>query len=102
VVGLDGVEMLRKLNIQKGFFSAHGLNYPEGLTDVSSSEAEVKNQVMKMCREVIAVLDATKWGRVGLASFARMEDIHAIITDQFPPAGLSERAAALGIKINTV
>ena len=62
----------------------------------------LKNQVMKMCREVIAVLDATKWGRVGLASFARMEDIHAIITDQFPPAGLSERAAALGIKINTV
>src|SRR5574341_313237 len=69
MVGTDGLEMLRKFNIQKGFFGAHGISLAEGLTDVSADEAEMKRPLVAMCRQVIAVLDATKWGRVGLASF---------------------------------
>ena len=33
-----------------------------------------------MCREVVAVVDATKWGRVGVASFAALEDLSRVIT----------------------
>jgi DeoR/GlpR family transcriptional regulator of sugar metabolism len=102
LVGMDGVEIIRKFNIQKGFFGAHGLNFPEGLTDVSASEAEVKHSIVKMCREVIAVIDGSKWGQVGLASFARMEEVRVVITDHLPPSDLSERAAALGIEIYSV
>jgi DeoR/GlpR family transcriptional regulator of sugar metabolism len=41
LVGLAGLAMLHKFNIQKGFFGAHGLNLPEGLTDVSAVGIEV-------------------------------------------------------------
>jgi len=97
LVGVEGLDLLKKFNIQKGFFGAHGINFPEGLTDVSLAEAEVKRQVLSMCREVIAVLDHSKWGRVGLASFARMEQIQRIITNQPVPADLAGQVRGLGI-----
>ena len=75
LMGTDGLAILRKYNIKTGFFGAHGLSFPEGLTDVSAGEAEVKRPVVAMCRQVVALIDATKWGRVGPASFARPEDL---------------------------
>lgn len=99
LIGSDGLEMLRKFNIQKGFFGAHGLNLPEGLTDVSADEAEVKRRLVAMCRQTIAVLDATKWGRVGLASFAQPEEIDTVITDAHAPADLVEQIRAASIEV---
>ncbi len=102
MVGIDGLELLRRFNIQKGFFGAHGLSLPEGLTDVSADEAEVKRAMVTHCRQVIAVLDATKWGRVGLASFARPEEITTVITDAYAPADQVEQARSLGITVDIV
>lgn len=102
LIGVDGLEFLRKFNIQKGFFGAHGLNLPEGLTDVSADEAEVKRALVNVCRQTIAVLDATKWGRVGLASFARPEQIQTVITDAHAPADLMKQVQAAGMEIVVV
>jgi DeoR family transcriptional regulator of aga operon len=52
-----------------------------------------------MCRQVIAVLDATKWGRVGLASFASPQQVHRVITDTHAPAQLVEAVRALGVEV---
>jgi DeoR/GlpR family transcriptional regulator of sugar metabolism len=102
LVGVDGLELLRQFNIQKGFFGAHGLSLPEGLTDVSAEVAEVKRALVSMCRQTIAVLDATKWGRVGLASFARPDEITTIITDAHAPVELVAQVRAVGITVNIV
>ena len=99
LMGTEGLAVLRKYNITTGFFGAHGLSFPEGLTDVSAGEAEVKRAVVAMCHQVIALIDATKWGRVGPASFANPQDIHTIITDPQAPAGLIEQARALGVRV---
>ena len=99
VVGPDGLNTLRKYNIQKGFFGAHGLSLPEGLTDVSEAEAEFKQPVVTLCRRVIAVLDATKWGRIGLASFAAPEDINCVITDSHAPAEMVDAVRQIGIEV---
>lgn len=101
LVGSEGLDMLRNFNIQKGFFGAHGLNDPEGLTDVSVAEADEKRALVGMCRQTIAILDATKWGRVGLASFARLEEIHIVVTDHQPSGALVDKLGALGIQIIT-
>lgn len=99
LVGTDGLEMLRKYNIQKGFFGAHGINCPEGLTDVSADEADVKRPLVAMCRQVIAVLDATKWGQVGLASFADLEQVDSVITDVDAPPDLVNQVRSSGIEV---
>ena len=102
LTGGNGLESLRRFNIQKGFFGATGISVPEGLTDVSVGEAEVKRPLVAMCREVIAVVDATKWGHVGLASFAAPQVITCVITDAQAPADLVEQMRALGIKVTLV
>jgi DeoR/GlpR family transcriptional regulator of sugar metabolism len=102
LVGLDGLEILHKFNIQKGFFGAHGITVADGLTDVSADEADLKRPLIAMCRQVIAVLDATKWGKVGLAPFATLQEIDEIITDKEAPAEMVEQVQSLGIKIELI
>ncbi len=99
LMGTDGLVVLSKYNIKTGFFGAHGLSFPEGLTDVSPGEADVKRAVVATCRQVVALIDATKWGRVGPASFARPEDLNVIVTDAQAPAELVEQARALGTRV---
>ena len=99
LVGEQWLEPLRKYNIQKGFFGAHGLNIPEGLTDVSEAEADVKRPLVAMCRQSVAVIDATKWGRVGLASFAGTKDIDCVLSDEHAPRPMVEAVRALGIEV---
>jgi DeoR/GlpR family transcriptional regulator of sugar metabolism len=71
----------------------------EGLTDVSVEEAEVKRVLVGLCRQVVAVLDATKWGRVGLASFAALDQIDIIISDQSAPADQVAQVRAAGVDV---
>ncbi len=102
LIGVDGLEVLAGYNIQKGFFGAHGLSLAEGLTDVSAEEADVKAAMAARCRQVIAVIDATKWGRVGFASFAPLAAVHHIITAADAPAELVERVRGMGITVVAV
>jgi DeoR/GlpR family transcriptional regulator of sugar metabolism len=99
LMGNEGLAILSKYNIKTGFFGAHGLSFPEGLTDVSAGEAEVKRAVVAICRQVVALIDATKWGRVGPASFAHPEDLHIIVTDNNAPTGLVDQARAHGTRV---
>ena len=96
------VEQLDGLNIQKGFFGAHGIDVASGLTDVSVEEADVKRSLVGLCLETIVVVDGTKWDRVGLASFARLEQAGCVITDTGAPAGVVERVRALGVDVVVV
>jgi DeoR/GlpR family transcriptional regulator of sugar metabolism len=99
LVGTDSLEMLQEFNIQKGFFGAHGVTAKDGLTDVSLDEAGLKRPLIAMCRQVIAVLDSTKWGRVGLASFASLAQINRIITDAKAPVDIVEQVRSTGTQV---
>jgi DeoR family transcriptional regulator of aga operon/DeoR family fructose operon transcriptional repressor len=99
LVRTDGLKSACTFNIQKGFFGAHGIHVPGGLTDVNAEEAEMKRWLISMCRQVVAVVDATKWGKVGLVSFAQPEQLTTVITDNHAPAELVEPVRALGTEI---
>jgi DeoR/GlpR family transcriptional regulator of sugar metabolism len=101
LVGTDGLEMLRACHIQKGFFGVHGITLEAGLTDVSADEAEVKRPLVAMCHQVIAAFDSTKWGKVGLASFATLDQVDQIITDD-APAGMIKQVRSLGVELKLV
>lgn len=102
LVGVHGLDALDEFNLQKGFFGAHGISLEAGLTDVSHDEAAVKRQLAARCAQVIAVLDATKWGRVGVASFARIDEVHRVITDANAPAHIVQSVTARGIVVTVV
>jgi len=99
LIGADGLALLANYNIKTGFFGAHGLTLEEGLTDVSLGESEVKRQAVKLCRQVIAVVDSTKWGRVGPASFASVQELNVIVTDHDAPEEIVDAMRAQGPRI---
>ena len=101
-VAASGLDLLRAINIEKGFFGAHGLDCAAGLTDVSPGEAAVKRPIVARCRQVIAVIDATKWGRVGVASFAALYQVQRVITDAGAPEELVEQVRGLGSAVEIV
>ena len=98
----DGLVYFNKFNIQKCFLGAHGLAVPEGLTDISPDVAAVKRALIARCRQVIAVIDASKWGRVGLATFATVQELDLVITDAEAPEALVNPVRALGVDVRLV
>jgi DeoR/GlpR family transcriptional regulator of sugar metabolism len=100
--GAYGLADLDRLNLQKGFFGAHGISRDAGLTDVSPDEAAVKRPLVERCREVVAVIDATKWGRVGVASFAELRQVTRVITDAGAPEELVWQVQEAGVSVMTV
>jgi DeoR/GlpR family transcriptional regulator of sugar metabolism len=102
LVGAQGLEQLPAVNLAKGFFGAHGLSCDAGLTDVSPEEAAVKRPLVARCRQVIAVIDSTKWGRAGVASFASLDQVSCVITDAGAPEEGVREVQAAGVKVQIV
>jgi len=97
-----GLTFLEKYHIQKGFFGTYGLSLDAGLTDGSAPESEIKRPLVEMCHTVIVVLDASKWGRVGVTSYASLEDVNTIITDDQSPVDLVAQVRRLGVDVMVV
>ncbi len=102
LVDNHGLETVSQLNIRIGFFGCHGISLEEGLTDVSPQVASVKRPLVTLCHEAVAVLDATKWGRVGVASFAEIDDIGRVITTEGAPESMMAQIRAAGPDIQVV
>jgi len=102
LIGPDGLEFLAKYHIHKGFFGAYGLSLTAGLTDVSAPESEIKRLLVALCHKVIVVADATKWGRIGVTSYADLANVDVIITDAAAPVDLVEQVRAAGIEVEIV
>ena len=93
-----GLSVAERYNISKGFFGAHGLTLEDGFTDVSEPEARLKRSIVGLCRQVIALLDSTKWGRAGVASFAGAADAGMVITSA-GPSWMVRQVRDLGVDV---
>jgi len=99
LTGPGGGEFVKQFNFQKGFFGAKGLTLEEGLTDVNSEEVVIKRDWMLHARQVIAIVDSSKWGRVGFASFASIDQIDCIITDEAAPPDIVTALRGVGVEV---
>jgi len=97
-----GLSLLERYNIARGFFGAYGLSLSVGLTDVTATEAAVKRPLVAMCRQVVVLLDGTKWGREGVASYADLSDVDVVITDVGAPSDMVQAVKTLGIQVTLV
>ena len=85
LVGVESHDLIKQFNFQKGFFGAKGITPEEGLTDVNSAEVAIKRDWVANAKQVIAIVDSSKWGRVGFASFASIDQVDCVITDKDAP-----------------
>lgn len=80
LVGTLSAEMMTKLHVGKGFFSARGLTLAKGLMESTIVEGQLKEMVIKHVDQVVAVLDASKLGTTALTSFCPVNTIGCLIT----------------------
>ena len=102
LVGLTSDSPVPSINIQIGFFGARGLTVEEGLTDVNINEVALKQKFITSCRQVVAMLDAGKWGKVAAYTFAGLPQIDAIFSDRNAPKDLAALIEKNQIEVNLV
>ncbi len=102
VVGSWGEAVLDRINIGKVFVGARGFTLAEGLTDVDGEEVRLKQALVAVAHEVVAVIDQTKWGQVGFATFCALERIQRIITVRAAPTRLVQQARRRGLTVTLV
>ena len=102
LVGSNGRRELARIHLRLGFFGARGMTLEQGLTDVNLEEADWKRRMVANCQTVIALLDATKWGQVGVTTFARLQQVDHIITDEDAPADLVDAVRRQGVEVTIV
>jgi DeoR/GlpR family transcriptional regulator of sugar metabolism len=99
ITGLITHEVLSRFNFHKAFLGAWGITADEGLMDSSLVEVELKQAVLPRCREVIGVVDGSKFGRVAVASFASIRDIARVVTDSSAPGNMLDAIRQQGVEI---
>lgn len=92
-------EMLGRYNINKAFVGALGLTLENGLSDNDLLEIELKQGIVESAKEVIAVVDGSKFGQTGLASFARIDQLDTIVTEDSAPPEMIDALRERGVQV---
>jgi DeoR/GlpR family transcriptional regulator of sugar metabolism len=83
--------LLKELHIKTAFVSCRGLTLDAGLTEMDLDEAQLKSKMIASAEWVVALVDSTKFGAVGLTPFARIEQLAHVFVDNGLSAHWIER-----------
>jgi DeoR family transcriptional regulator of aga operon len=62
-------------------------------------EAQIKRSMVNAARDVYAVVDRTKWGRISSATFCRTDRIKGVFTDEGAHPDMVGRLRAMGVEV---
>ncbi|MFC8508761.1 DeoR/GlpR family DNA-binding transcription regulator [Streptomyces sp. NPDC057411] len=93
LVGPVADQAIRSLHFDALFLGVHGVSVEAGLSTPNLAEAETNRRLVHAARRVVVVADHTKWGTVGLSSFATLEEVDTLVTDRGLSARLREEMA---------
>jgi len=81
VTGLLSEQIIAEMRIEKAFFSCSGFSIERGMTEVHFEEAQLKRKAIESSKQVIALIDSSKFGKEDLTPFARPDQITHLFTD---------------------
>ncbi|WP_354639031.1 DeoR/GlpR family DNA-binding transcription regulator [Kitasatospora camelliae] len=81
LVGPVADRAIRSLHFDLLFLGTHGLSPEAGLSTPNLAEAETNRSFIASARRTVLVADHTKWGTVGLSSFAELSEVDTWVTD---------------------
>jgi len=81
------------------FLGVDGLDLQFGLTTHDEAEAHLNHRMVERARRVVVLTDASKFGRISLHRIARLDQVHAIITDPGIHPGTREVLQRMGIDV---
>ncbi|MFC8226006.1 DeoR/GlpR family DNA-binding transcription regulator [Streptomyces sp. NPDC057287] len=87
LVGPVADRAIGSLHFDLLFLGVHGISVEAGLSTPNLAEAETNRRLVQAARRVVVVADHTKWGTVGLSSFATLDEVDTFVTDAGLPDG---------------
>lgn len=102
LIGALATDLLSRVHASVGFFGAIGLTTAQGLTDVNFQEVEMKTAMAAVCERVVAVVDHTKLGKVGLATFVPLANLSLVITDNGADRDVVAELQQAGVEVRLV
>lgn len=102
LVGALDLNLLRRWRVDIGFFGARGATARDGLTESDVQEAYLKQQMAEGARQVVGVVDSSKFGTVSLHAFALPHEIDRIITDSRLAPEIADEFRASEIMLDLV
>ena len=102
VVGDLGDGLFSRINVQKAFLGAAGFTPESGLADATDEEAQIKRSMVAAAREVIAIVDHTKWERAAFSTFCPTDRINIVLTDRAAPDAMVSSLTGRGVDVRLV
>lgn len=90
---------LQMYNTDLSFIGAGGVSLERGLTTASIFGAQLKRELMRHCSRAVLLVDASKFGRTGLVTFAPAAGIGTVITDREIPPEYLTGLRELGVEV---
>ena len=81
LVGPFAVAQLRSVHLDLVFMGVHGMDGKAGFTCPNLSEAETDRALIESGRRLVVLADHTKWGVIGIASIARLDQADVLVSD---------------------
>jgi DeoR family transcriptional regulator, aga operon transcriptional repressor len=102
LVGPDAEQALAKLSADRLFLGVDGLDPVVGVTTPDPLEASLNALMIRVSRETVAVLDASKLGQRSLSVITPVDKLHQVITDASAPSGVVEKLRQTGVEVTLV
>lgn len=81
LLGRDAEQTIRKYNVNRLFLGTSALDFEEGLMVIVEEEAEMKKAMIESAKEVICLADYSKFHKLAFTSFASLQELDRLITD---------------------
>lgn len=81
LIGCDAEAPFDSYNCDLMFLGVAGCDAAKGLTDYNTDEAQVKRAALRSASRIVALVDATKLGRVHLAKVMSLSELDVLVTD---------------------
>ena len=95
-------ETLSHLFMDKCFMATNGLTASAGATTPNAEQATIKRMMIEHSNQIILLCDGDKVGRNSLVSFAPVEKLHRIITDEGARGNEMSAIESLGAEVDYV
>jgi DeoR family transcriptional regulator, fructose operon transcriptional repressor len=92
LAGFNAMEYVKTLNIDLAFIAASAFSLNSGFSCGDYYEAELKRLIIRKAQQVIMLMDASKINCGMPYTFARLQNIQALITDQTLPEDYQKAA----------
>ncbi|MFN2198962.1 MAG: DeoR/GlpR family DNA-binding transcription regulator [Anaerolineales bacterium] len=99
VAGPIAVQIINQFYFDKFFLGTAGVSIEDGFTDFSVDDVDVKKAFVSHAKEIIALADHTKLGKVSFAKICPLSKVSHLITDSVPDEAYIEGLQNSGLDV---